>query len=247
MTANVQAEDPLDAWIQVVEYLIGQPDHSAYHLAVRIRASHVDDARIAAVDSVLQRRGRQRVETVANTIFPRAIAATSPDAETLAARYRKLYPTLRKFRGNDQGGTYFGRLVEFPDGGGRSDQLTYTIEKMRREIAGPGRKTSIYECAIYNPKNDAGKQSGFPCLSSCSFHLDHGNRLVYLLANYRNHSVFERALGNYLGLARLRDYVAKQVGFEPGELLVTSGHARIEVGLTDLRTLLSAPPFKEEL
>ena len=243
MSAHIEASDPVDAWVQVVAFLDTEPGHSTYHLVVRIKSAAADPAKLAAVNDVLIGRGKHRVDTVANTIFPSGLAATSADVASLAERYRRIYPTLKKFPGNDQGGTYFGRLVQFPDGGERSDQLTYTIDKMRRESAGPGRKTSIYECAIYNPKTDAGKLSGFPCLSSCAFHLDHEHRLVYLFANYRNHSVFERALGNYLGLARLRDYVAEQIGFDPGELMVTSGHARIEGGLTDLRTLLATTPF----
>jgi thymidylate synthase len=153
------------------------------------------------------------------------------------------HPLTRQASLPDIAGCTQRRLVEFPDGGERSDQLTYTVEKMRRESDGGGRKTSIYECAIYNPRNDAGKLLGFPCLSSCAFHLDHEQQAVYLLANYRNHSVFERALGNYLGLARLRNYVASQIDYKPGELMVTSGYAKIEEGLTEVRNLLATPPF----
>jgi thymidylate synthase len=243
MSRHIHADDPVDAWVRVVRFLDAEPRRSAYHLVVRVKSAEIDATKLAAINDLLLSRGKQRVQTVANTIFPSGLAATSADAARLAERYRHMYPVLKKFRGNDQGGTYFGRLVQFPDGGERSDQLTYTVEKMRRESTGLGRKTSIYECAIYSPKHDAGKQSGFPCLSSCAFHLDHDSRSVHLFANYRNHSVFERALGNYLGLAQLRDYVARQIDFEPGELMVTSGHAKIEEGLSALRNLLASPPF----
>lgn len=243
MTLHITGINPTDAWAQAIDLLSGQPARAAYHLAVRISSSDADEAKVAAVDRLLAARGKQSVETVANTIFPSRLAATSADVSELAERYRRLYPRLRKFPGNTQGGTYFGRLVQFPEGGDRSDQLTYTVGKMRRESEHASRKSSIYECAIYSPKRDAGKATGFPCLSSCSFHLDHETRAVHLLAIYRNHSFFERALGNYFGLTRLRDYVADQIGFGAGELMVISGHAKIEAAFTELKHLIANSPF----
>jgi thymidylate synthase len=59
-------------------------------------------------------------------------------------------------------------------------------------------------------------------------------------AIYRNESLLSRAYGNYLGLAALLHYVAKVVGLEVGELLVTAGHVELEPGLhKEIRMMLS--------
>jgi hypothetical protein len=61
---------------------------------------------------------------------------------------------------------------------------------------------------------------------------------VHLLATYRNQYLVERGLGNYIGLANLRDYVAVQAGLAPGELMVVAGHAIADGPKTPLRSLL---------
>lgn len=234
---SVEGAGPLEAWIQAVEQLLDQPNYRCFHLTARMSSDKPDRDVIERLNAVLEGRGKQPIATVANTIFPNELGKRYGEVSDLGERYRRIYPTIRRYRGNE-GGTYFGRLVDYPSSAGRIDQLAQTVEKMRREVTG-GRKTSIYECAVYHPERDAGKLMGFPCMSSCSFHVDHHERQVLLLANYRNHYFFERALGNYIGLRNLLDYVARAIGFLPGELLVTSGYAKIEVGANDLRPFVS--------
>lgn len=71
----------------------------------------------------------------------------------------------------------------------------------------------------------------FPCLSFCSFQLDHGR--LHLVAHYRSQYLVQRGYGNYLGLARLQSYVAALVGpqpgqVQPGQLLVVAGLAHAD-------------------
>ena len=66
----------------------------------------------------------------------------------------------------------------------------------------------------------------FPCLSFCSFQLDHDR--LHLTAHYRSQYLLQRGYGNYLGLARLQAYVAAVVGIQPGQLLVVAGLAHAE-------------------
>jgi hypothetical protein len=49
-----------------------------------------------------------------------------------------------------------------------------------------------------------------------------------MLAVYRRHSYVTRAYGNFLGLARLLNFVAQESGHETGNLLVVTGHATVD-------------------
>lgn len=243
MSVQVEGADPLEGWVAACRFLESQRRRSAYHLVARIGVGEINGRRLDDVERLLGNQGLQSAQTVANTVFPRGLAERCDDVEHLSERYRKMMPKLMALRKNSSG-TYFGRLVSFPNGDKYSDQLVNTVSKMRREIDGRS-FTSIYECAIYHPGKDGGKSMNFPCLSFLAFHLDHGNSVVHLTATYRNHYMVERGLGNYIGLADLRNYVAAQVGFSPGELLVVSGHAVLDRASTAVKSLLETEPFSE--
>jgi thymidylate synthase len=112
------------------------------------------------------------------------------------------------------------------------------VDKLRCEI-GSSRRSSRYECSVYHPETDSNRAMGFPCLSSVAFHLDCGEQTLHLAATYRNQHLVERGYGNYLGLSRLRDYVAVAAGLASGELMVVAGHARADGRRTELRALLA--------
>lgn len=266
----VEADGVSDAWLAGARRLAAAPGRTASHLVVRIGDPLHEDPHVRSeLDRILDGLRLQSVATVANTLFPAALAERCPEPADLAEHYRtQTLPRLRRLaRPKNSRGTYFGRLVAYPDGaGGTTDQLTATVEKLRRERGLPGPMSSCYELAVQAPEDDAdtppgddhdptsdvadsdrvergGEPSGasaltysalrdskarmgFPCLSLLSFHLD-GPEL-HLTAHYRNHHFVERAYGNYIGLGRLLAYVARATGVDPGELLVVSGHARLE-------------------
>ena len=184
----------------------------------------------------------QSAETVAHTIFPSGPAAESDSPDALVARYVDSYPTLRRF-GPNKKGTYFGRIVAYPSPTGDLDQLTPLIRKLAQEKETPGPMSARYEVGIeaahdrhdddtagggeheeglcgaemavpiFAPHKDTGRRA-FPCLSLLSFQLDAGQ--VHLLAQYRYEYLVEKGYGNYLGLARLLEYVAESVDLTPG-------------------------------
>lgn len=234
---EISAADPVTAWWKMTSTLIELPRSEAFHTVARIGSEPVPARATEPVDALLMRRRLQSVVTVANTIFPLAIAEGCSDVVALGERYRAVYPRLRMFSRNAYG-TYFGRLVAYPVNGGTKDQLVHTVEKLRTEGASTHR-SSRYECCVYHPETDSSRAMGFPCLSSCAFHLDPHARRVHLLATYRNQHLVERGLGNYIGLARLRDYTASEVGLASGELMIVAGHARVDGAKGDLRKALS--------
>lgn len=234
---QISEETAGEAWASAVEHLLSQPSRDAVNLGVKIAAPEEDPQVSALVNALLGELGLPLVQTVANTIFPRRLAARSADSAALTARYRHLHRGLRR-HGKNRSGTYFDRIVAFESGGSQIDQLTDLIAKLRDARTGSGgAMTSRYEVAVsgpsetvlvYDPAHDRNKRIGFPCLSFLSFHL-HRER-VHLAAHYRNHTFVERAYGNYVGLGGLLSYVAAQSSWPPGEMFVVSGHAEIECG-----------------
>jgi hypothetical protein len=224
MTAPTIAE----GWASAAEYLLAQPSRDAVNLAVKIGSPLEGIRTTKLIDSLLREKGLPSVGTVANTIFPRRLAARSSGPSSLTQRYRHLLPRLKRNPKN-RTGLYFERMVAFETAGHPIDQLESLIDKLRAaRTAVGGAMSSRYEIAIYDPLHDHNKMRGFPCLSFLSFHLHEQH--LHLGAYYRNHNFVERAYGNYVGLGGLLSYVAAEASWQPGEMLIVSGHASIERG-----------------
>jgi thymidylate synthase len=228
------------------------PQRRLFHLVTCIGDPVTEEPRIrAAADTVLRDLDLASVDTVANTIFPAQLAATSAEPSELAARYQRMYPVLRRLHKSNRKGTYFGRIVAHPAADGERDQLADLIERLNTELRTPGPKSARYEMNISEAgelarpaeaclevvRTDGGpihiyaagrdtSSMGFPCLSFCSFQLD-GDTL-HMIAHYRYQYLMERGYGNYLGLGRLLGYVCAAVGLHPGQLMVIAGVAAVD-------------------
>ncbi len=196
---NVSAPDVSAAWVGACEAMMDGPA-VAYHTVVRIENPLAEDNAVrCGLERILAARQLQPVSTVANTIFPSAIAAISQDHLELSRRYMAMLPTLKRLSSKNDRGTYFGRLA-FPALGGPVNQLDVIITRLRKEVAkkgsGTGALTAAYEAVFLDPGSEGTETyldlpavaaaqvlapgsdrrfPGFPCLSHCSFQLDrHG-------------------------------------------------------------------------
>jgi len=180
---------------------------------------------------------------VANTLFPAELASKRTAGELYDVYRKKVFPVLRRIPQNRRG-TYFLRLIERKSRGSREEpewnQLEETLDKMRSELArGHRALRCAYELAVYDPVEDARVRMGFPCLSHVSIKMDPAAHLVHLTALYRNQRYIERAYGNFLGLARLQSFIAREIGLEVGELVCHATHAQIDhLGKQAVRELL---------
>ena len=239
----VAADSISRAWLQTTLLVNEACEQKAFHTVSAVADAEVEDAEIRqACDELLVSRGLPSVETVANTIFPAAIAGAAGEVEELTQRYRELYPRLRQFPGNNKG-TYFGRLVAYPGPQGEVDQLVRLVHRLRQELSTRGPMGARYEVAVVEPADQGGAdESGtslgvyaahrdngrraFPCLSMCSFNLDHNQ--LHLLAHYRYEYLITKGYGNYLGLARLLRFVAGQAGLRAGQMTIVSGRTHVD-------------------
>jgi thymidylate synthase len=252
------------AWIEAARCLLSISDHRAMHMMVHIaQPTQEDPGTRRAVDLLMDDQRYQGVETIANTIFPEAMAQSSRDYSHLAERYAAIYPELRKRWHRNKAGTYFGRITAYPTAHGTVDQLAAVIDHLKIEDTTPNPKTARFETtfaipghdgladdvggledvngkavAIFEPGHDRNNAMAFPCLSHCSFQLGRDRR-VHALAHYRSQYLLQRGYGNYLGLGRLLDYVATAAGLETGELTVVAGYVQLEAGITAVRRLVA--------
>jgi hypothetical protein len=238
MTQHVAGDSITATWLQAVE-LLGSVGGEAFNLVAAISDPKPESAHagiIAALDDVLRRQDLQPVETVAHTIFPSALfpaglVRTAEDRARSYGRYDAVVPRLRRHRKNRRG-LYFQRLIDYPlrpEGTTRVNQVETIISALQQELSRPGPLRFIYEAQVFAPGKDT-RPMGFPCMSSLSFQLD--GDLLRLTATYRNQYFVERALGNFLGLARLHRFVADQTGLCQGPLTVHAFHAQLDPGLS---------------
>ncbi|WP_410597241.1 hypothetical protein [Amycolatopsis sp. lyj-23] len=257
-------------WSQASDLLLAERDRKLLHLIVEIAEPGVEDPAFRAiVDELLARRGYDPVQTVVNTVFPAALAASSSTPERLAQRYRSMYDRIKAERKINRFGTYFGRLVAHPTQKGPVDQLNRIINRLRMYGHNGNHVATAYEGAIDVPEprteesevpgtsDGLSSEEATDDLGACIFNaytdsmplgfpcLSHvsfqhtGNRLN-AVALYRSQYMVQRGYGNYLALGMLLRYIAEAAGFLPGTLTVITGQAEAEGAAGDLRAALAS-------
>lgn len=232
-----------DAWADAYATLV--TTGSVVNLAVEIREPLTED--LGVRKSIEQHLSNQRtrggdfaslqsIHTVANTLFP--IGLYRPGDAGSAARFFANVQRgegLRRHRRSSGWGTYIGRLVDFPSETGQGvNQLEIAIARLRRTkkyqdiyempLAPAGEPPSAEVSAVLH--RDCATDSrvrGGPCLAHIS--LTRTDNTLSMCAMYRRHSYEARAYGNFLGLARLLNFLAAESNLEVGNLLVVASHA----------------------
>ena len=184
------------------------------------------------LNQTLLQHGKNHVDTVASTIFPRSLWNRQHDRHALFARYGRAWPHIHNHRLN-RNGTYFQRLSAFGivkddqafDEG--INQLEHIIQTYQRE----NHRRSALQASVFNPERDHThqRQRGFPCLQMVSFHPDR-NRGLTVFGDYAIQNIFEKAYGNYLGLARLGQFMASEMGLELSQIICTARVAKLGRG-----------------
>ena len=231
------------AWRDAFAQIVGSGG-KAVHVAVAIRRpTEPEDGRVRDVlDAFIEERRQAGaklwpVSTVANTIFPSAFYR--PGHKNARSRLYELHAKAQSMQSRMRDPeNYFNRLVAYPIPGGQPfNQLEYVVDRLinqrkPRKSGRGGALSSAYEVGltvpgggdlrIQAPGKDRNTMS-FPCLSHVSFTLE--GDVLNLAALYRNQHFVARAYGNYLGLARIGDFLAQEVGVELGEILCLATHA----------------------
>ncbi|WP_062980492.1 hypothetical protein [Nocardia anaemiae] len=259
MATSIHASDVGDAWLQAAQALAQAPRRTLVNLAVSISDPLHEDLGIrreleASLTRLATGKGGAKaptlhsVHTVANTIFPISMYNPKhPDAAGKFFERARRVGSLHDGRRNEWG-TYFGRLVSYPlPDGSEVNQLERFLavlaegktwsDRYEAPLTIPGESTELTVPTDARPVTTAdalviGPQDrrvrGNPCLAHLSFTVLDG--AIHLTALYRRHHYIARAYGNFLGLARLLNFLARESGREVGGMMIVGTHADLEMG-----------------
>ena len=186
-----------------------------------------DSAMRQALDRLLERKDRITVENVAFTIFPQRLWEMSHgDRGRLFARYRETFPRWQAMNRRANGrGMYFERMIMYGRGPCDGNQLEWILSQFNCRT---GVRRSMLQATTFDPGRDhvTSAQLGFPCLQQVSFEPTPAGLVTN--AFYATQQVFDKAYGNYLGLAQLGAFMAHEMGMSLARLNVTVGVAKLE-------------------
>lgn len=266
MADLVMRENLAEAWIAATDLVLERGGKS-YHLDVAFPAKF-DEGQPPwdVLNRFLLEHEKEELNTVANTIFPAELYHPHLGANAAAQLYENYEISMRVHqrtgRRNDYE-TYFNRMVSFPVATGSTEklgekaerlksdgtfnQLAFQIERLQTARQ-KSRKRNSYEIGLSHPMDAEVRVQAplhdvtwgsFPCLSHVSLTMIDDR--INTTATYRNQYMVERAFGNYVGLARLTTFLARESGCEPGEVQVIATGADAEVpafGKRRLKALL---------
>ncbi|MYB13463.1 MAG: thymidylate synthase [Rhodospirillaceae bacterium] len=186
-----------------------------------------DSAVRQALDELLKRNGRYLVENVAFTIFPQRYWEMSRgDRDRLFELYRKTFPRLKAVnRKANSRGLYFERMMMYGRGPCDGNQLEWILSQYKSR---KGVRRSMLQATTFDPGRDhvTSAQLGFPCLQQVSF--EPTSEGLITNAFYATQQIFDKAYGNYLGLAQLGAFMAHEMGIRLARLNVMVGVAKLE-------------------
>jgi hypothetical protein len=186
-----------------------------------------DPAVRQALDQLLERKGRLKIEDVAFTIFPQRLWEMSRgDRICLFTLFRETFPRWQAMNKKANGrGLYFERLVMYGRGPCDGNQLEWILSQYGSRT---GVRRSMLQATTFDPGRDhvASAQLGFPCLQQVSFEPTAAGLVVN--AFYATQQIFDKAYGNYLGLAQLGAFMAHEMDKPLARLNVLVGVAKLE-------------------
>jgi len=208
----IEGNNVSQAWVRAVAALTQRGIDSITPLVVAVNLPANGQIPIVSavgshLDAALQANGVPTSGTTANLIFPSMWNPTRPRTE-LFDRYRRLLPRIHRTRAN-QYGVYFERFIAYGPEGAQRNQLDYIIST----YTGGNHRKSALQATVLDPARDHTnqRQRGFPCLQQVSFDPNPGAGLT-VTGYYATQYMVDRAYGNYLGLCRLGQFLAHEIG-----------------------------------
>ncbi len=204
------------------------------------------------IDSILYNFDESPIHTVAETIFPATEYLLHGSKGVFEIYPDEIYPEIKSMQAN-RPGTYIQRMVRRHGSNGEINPLKNLVKKLKTQVGLPNTKRACYELGlvdltdipIYMPERKGETMSimGDQCLSHISMKLGPSNEL-YVTALYRSQYFIRKALGNFLGLARLQAFVANEANLTVGPLVCHATYAKLETaskqwGKTKIKEIVS--------
>lgn len=220
------------AWGRVLWQVAKSPGPNVQPLLVSLsgfgadRLPQEDTAIRTALDSFLAKQDEWSIDIVAFTIFPqRYYIVAGRDRKEFYKLCRDALPHLKATNpGVNRRGFYFERLINFGRGAINDNQLEFILS----EFDAGRRRTSALQASIYDPDRDQTRQpyQAFPCLQTVSFvPTDEG---LVVNAFYAMQYLIQRGYGNFLGLAHLGAFMAREMKLPLARLNVVAGVEKLD-------------------
>lgn len=249
MSRSIDADSPVViegsnlswVWAEAVRRIQAKRGHTISPLVISLHGfdsagnPHEDADMRRDLDALFAAEGEWDIETVAFTIFPeRYWQIAAGDRSKFFDIYRRAFPKLQAMNRQANGrGLYFERLSMFGRGPEGGNQLEFIIKKFSGR---KGVRDSMLQASVFDPERDHSGSAliGFPCLQHVSFVPTREGLVTN--AFYATQQLFNKAYGNYLGLAQLGRFVARECGMKPARLNVYVGVEKLEgIAKTDSR------------
>lgn len=210
----VEGSSVAECWLNLLKEMVDRKVSELSPVVVNINVSDelpdYNDDLECDLNEFLLNNNLPQIHTTANTIFPESL---SHGPESVFDRFGKVWKYAQK-DGKNRYGHYFRRLSAYGEKYGReTNQLQHVIDTYNT-VAGARRSALI--ATTFDPTLDHSKQKlrGFPCLQQVCFLPDSKSKKLSLNAIYAMQYLSDRAYGNYLGLIRLGEYMAREMGLE---------------------------------
>lgn len=168
--------------------------------------------------------GNERICDVVDTIFPHSLHVRYPQRNEFYNAYLILHKrAMRWQRNRTRWGTYFARLISFGSVA-PVNQLERVIEKLTNWDQ---RNTTALVFHLSAPSLDSPRTRGGPCWHFGEI-IWRKDDIIDLVVVYRNHDYFNKALGNFIALGQLLEFIACASGKIPGKIVCHSVHAYSE-------------------
>jgi hypothetical protein len=232
MTGSVTGINCLEAWREAIRKITAEKQ-ARHNLIVEITdPCQLNIAWLKDFNPRSVGKTHDLINDVINTIFPMRMAAHAANRTALYNAYMKLYRKGKRLpRNRSSWGTYFQRLVAFGDEGPKN-QLEEIISKLKTWP----RTEAALTLHLSAPNVDRLRRIGGPCWHFGEV-IWHANGTLDLVVVYRNHDYFNKALGNFIGLGQLLNFICQQSGKTPGKLICHSVHVYMSTSSTQLLRL----------
>jgi len=215
----VEGDSVGECWLTLLKKMVDDRVNELSPVQVHIRASSIAlpnvDKLEGDLDDFLANAGQPSISTTANTIFPETLAH---GAISVFERFDRIWKYVKKDSKN-RNGHYFRRLTAYGDEYGRKvNQLEHIINTYNG-IPGernPVHRRSALIATTFDPTLDhtAQPQRGFPCLQQICLLPNADEGTLWLNAIYAMQYLSDRAYGNYIGLMRLGEFMAQEMGLK---------------------------------
>lgn len=205
------------AWGKALVEIFDNPGDEIAPLVLNIKNNPEGSLEIpevrSALDTALNKSQLQGVQTVASTIFPSTLWRISKgDRYRLFSLYEKSLPRYHKLEPKlNRRGLYFERLIAYGRGPKDGNQLEFILDLYGSR---KGVIRSKFQASIFDPERDhvLAARTGFPCLQHVSFVPNKETSELSLNAFYATQLLFQKGYGNCLGLWRLGEFMAGEMG-----------------------------------